>query len=169
MVAMLGKRYDAEACSMARALEVVGERWTLLILRDVLFAGSTRFSELQRTLGMATNVLSTRLDGLVSAGLLERRIEDRGTGRSASPEYLVTDKGRDLVPAIVALTQWGDRWAAPDGPPIEYRHDGCGEAVTVELTCAACGRVEDPGRVTARPGPGMPLEVLERKRSLRSG
>ena len=81
----------------------------------------------------------------------------------------MTAKGRDLVPAIVALTQWGDRWAAPDGPPIEYRHTECGEAVSSGLSCIRCGVVDDPAEVRAQPGPGMPADVLARKRSLRRG
>ena len=160
---MLGKTYDSEVCSMARALEVVGERWSLLILRDALFAGSTRFGDFQRTLGIATNVLAARLEGLVGVGILERR---PSAGQPGTREYVVTDKGRDLVPAIVALTQWGDRWAAPDGPPIEYHHTACGQPVVSELRCADCGAVE-PNEVRAEPGPGMPSEFLARKRSLR--
>jgi DNA-binding HxlR family transcriptional regulator len=163
---VLGKTYDSEVCSMARALEVVGERWSLLILRDALFAGSTRFGDFQRTLGIATNVLAARLEGFVAAGIMERR---PGAGHPGTPEYAVTAKGRDLVPAIVALTQWGDRWAAPDGPPIEYRHTECGEAVTSGLSCAGCGLVDDPAEVRAQPGPGMPADVLAHKRSLRRG
>lgn len=149
---------------MARALEVVGERWSLLILRDALFAGSTRFGDFQRTLGIATNVLAARLDGFVLAGILERR---PSAGQPGTPEYVVTAKGRDLVPAIVALTQWGDRWAAPDGPPIEYRHTTCGAPVVSELRCTGCGVVDDPAEVRAQPGSGMPADVLARKRSLR--
>ncbi|MDV3221286.1 helix-turn-helix domain-containing protein [Intrasporangium sp.] len=161
---MLGKTYDSEVCSMARALEIVGERWSLLILRDALFAGSSRFGEFQRTLGIATNVLSARLEGFVAAGLMERRA---GADQAGAPEYVVTAKGRDLVPAIVALTQWGDRWAAPDGPPIEYQHATCGEPVTSQLHCAECGVVDDPAEVQARPGAGMPAEFLAHRRALR--
>src|SRR3954464_9055897 len=116
---MLGNRYDAQVCSIARALELVGERWSLLILRNALFAGSTRYGEFQRSLGVATNVLQDRLDGFVEAGVMERR------PLSNPPElheYLRTEKGRDFAPVLIALTQWGDRWAAPEGPPILYRH-----------------------------------------------
>jgi DNA-binding HxlR family transcriptional regulator len=156
---MLGKTYDAEVCSIARALEVVGERWSVLIVRNALFAGSTRFSDFQRGLGIATNVLATRLDGFVDAGIMRRH---QYSEQPEAYEYLLTDKGRDLAPALIALTEWGDRWAAPDGPPILYSHIVCGSAVSHEVVCAACGRVDDPADVQALPGPGMPAERAER-------
>ena len=163
---MLGKTYDGEVCSIARSLEVIGERWSLLIIRDALFAGSTRYSDFQRTLGIATNVLQDRLDGFVEAGVMRR---DRYSEQPELYEYLLTEKGRDLAPALIALTQWGDTWAAPDGPPILYRHAACGSSLRAELVCASCGRLEDAGEVEARPGPGMPAEHLARKRALRAG
>src|SRR5436309_898053 len=124
---MLGNTYDTQVCSIARALELVGERWTLLIVRDALFAGVTRYSEFQENLGIATNVLKARLDGLVAGGIMERRPSD---GQADLFEYVLTDKGRALAPALVALTEWGDRWAAPGEPPIDYRHATCGEELT---------------------------------------
>jgi DNA-binding HxlR family transcriptional regulator len=155
---VLGKTYDSQVCSAARALELVGERWSLLIIRDALFAGSTRFNDFLR-LGVATNILKNRLDGFVSAGIMERR------SYSSSPdhhEYLLTDKGRELAPVIVALTEWGDRWAAPAGPPILYAHSVCGDPITVQTTCATCGQVHDPAEVHVRPGPGMPADIAAR-------
>ena len=134
---MLGTTYDNQVCSAARALELVGERWSLLIVRDALFAGSTRFNDWLR-LGVATNILKKRL------------------------QYLLTDKGRDLAPAIVALTEWGDRWAAPNGPPILYVHTVCGSPITLPTTCANCGGVHDPAEVSVRPGPGMPADIAAR-------
>src|SRR5215218_3946080 len=119
---MLGKAYKDEVCSIARALEVVGERWSLLILRNALFAGSTRYSEFQHGLGIATNILRDRLDGFVRAGIMERR---RYSVQPELHEYILTEKGRAFAPALIALTEWGDRWAAPDGPPILYRHAAC--------------------------------------------
>jgi DNA-binding HxlR family transcriptional regulator len=101
---MLGKTYDSQVCSAARALELVGERWSLLIIRNALFAGATRFNDFL-TLGIATNILKTRLDGFVDAGIMERR------STPEAPEhfdYVLTDKGRELAPVIVALTEWGD-------------------------------------------------------------
>jgi DNA-binding HxlR family transcriptional regulator len=163
---MLGKTYDGEVCSIARSLEVVGERWSLLLIRDALFAGSTRYGDFQRTLGIATNVLKDRLDGFVEAGIMRRH---RYSEKPELYEYLLTEKGRDLAPALIAFTRWGDRWAAPDGPPILYSHGACGSNVSHELVCTACGRLEDAADVQARPGPGMPAAHLERKRMLRSG
>ena len=152
---MLGRTYDAQVCSIARALEVVGERWSVLIVRDALFAGSTRYGDFQRSLGIATNVLRDRLDGFVDAGIMRRH---RYSERPERFEYLLTDKGRDLAPALIALTAWGDRWAAPDGPPIRYAHADCGGSVTHEVVCDRCGRLDGDAAVAARPGPGMPAE-----------
>jgi DNA-binding HxlR family transcriptional regulator len=152
---MLGKTYDSEVCSAARALEMVGERWTLLIVRNALYAGATRYSDFQKLLGIATNILKARLDGLVDAGIMERRRYSRNPDLH---EYLLTDKGRELVPVILALTHWGDRWMAPDGPPVLYSHTVCGGEVSQQTICATCGRVHDPAEVQARPGPGMPAD-----------
>ena len=159
---MLGNTYDTQVCSIARALEVVGERWTLLILRDATFAKTTRYIEFQRRLGIATNVLSDRLDGLVQQGLMVRRGGDR-----QGVDYDLTDKGRDLTTALAALTEWGDRYVAPDGPPIVYSHATCGGAVRTALVCSGCGKDVGPAEVRAAPGPGMPSEHLERMKSFR--
>jgi DNA-binding HxlR family transcriptional regulator len=156
---MLGKTYDAQVCSAARALELVGERWTLLIVRDALFAGATRYSDFMKGLEIATNILKARLDGLVEAGIMERR---RYSHDPDLYEYPLTDKGRELVPVILALTEWGDRWKAPDGPPILYRHTECGGEISQRTVCDNCGEVHDPAQVQARPGPGMPAEVATR-------
>jgi DNA-binding HxlR family transcriptional regulator len=155
---MLGKTYDSEVCSAARTLEQVGERWSLLIIRNALFAGATRFNDFRR-LGIATNILKSRLDGFVDAGIMQRRTYSRNPEHY---DYLLTDKGRDLAPVIVALTEWGDRWAAPDGPPVLYAHSVCGGRITQQTTCADCGQVHDPAEVQARPGPGMPAELAAR-------
>jgi DNA-binding HxlR family transcriptional regulator len=165
---MLGKAYESEVCSIARALEVVGERWSLLIIRNALFAGSTRYSDFQRSLGIATNILKDRLDGFVDAGIMRRH---RYSEQPGLYEYLLTDKGRDFAPALIALTEWGDRWSGPDGPPIVYSHTVCGSGVSHEVVCATCGRLDDPAEVQARPGPGMPaerIELMERRRAGRS-
>jgi DNA-binding HxlR family transcriptional regulator len=155
---MLGKTYDSEVCSAARTLEQVGERWSLLIIRNALFAGATRFNDFRR-LGIATNILKSRLDGFVGAGIMQRRTY---SGNPEHYDYLLTERGRDLAPIIVALTEWGDRWAAPDGPPVLYAHSVCGGRITQQTTCADCGQVHDPAEVQARPGPGMPAELAAR-------
>jgi DNA-binding HxlR family transcriptional regulator len=155
---MLGKTYDSQVCSAARALELVGERWSLLIIRDALFAGATRFNDFLR-LGVATNILKNRLDGFVDAGIMER------CNYSQNPdhfEYLLTDKGRELASVLVALTEWGDRWVAPDGPPILYVHSVCDCPIAMKATCANCGEVHDPAEVQVRPGPGMPADIAAR-------
>lgn len=161
---MLGNTYESQICSIARALEVVGERWSLLIIRDALFADSTRYVDFQRRLGIATNILQNRLDGFVEAGLMERR---QGSGGSEAAAYFLTDKGRDLAPALIALTEWGDRWAAPEGPPIVYRHATCGGHVRHRIVCERCGDTAEAADVTAEPGPGMPADYLERMRRAR--
>jgi DNA-binding HxlR family transcriptional regulator len=155
---VLGKTYDTQVCSAARALEVVGERWSLLIIRDALFAGSTRFNDWLR-LGISTNILANRLDAFVEAGLMVRRTTSRN---SEHHDYLLTDKGRDLAPVIVTLTEWGDRWEAPAGPPILYVHAGCGGPITQQSVCAHCGRVHDPADIQVRAGPGMPADIAAR-------
>ena len=146
---------------MARALEIVGERWSLLIVRDALFAGVTRFSDFQRGLGVAPNVLAARLDAFVAAGIMQRH---RYSEQPEQFEYLLTTKGRDLAGAIVALTSWGDRWAGSGEPPILYTHADCGGAVETPTVCEQCGPVGHT-EVQARPGPGMPPGYAERRRS----
>lgn len=149
---MLGRSYERENCSAARALELVGERWSLLILRDAMYAGSTRFNQFQRSLGIASNVLSARLDWFVESGLMDSTTVPGGTD---THEYVLTTKGRGLEPVILALSAWGDQWAAPDGPPIEYHHDQCGGRVRQYLECETCHEKPQPGDVVATPGPGM--------------
>jgi DNA-binding HxlR family transcriptional regulator len=148
---VLGKTYERENCSAARALESVGERWSLLIVRDALFRNATRFADFQRGLGIASNILANRLDGFVSAGVMARRTS---ASRVNHHEYLLTEKGRDLAPVVIALTAWGDRWAAPHGAPIVYRHRDCGGRVNAALRCDACGRTVAAEMVQVRPGPG---------------
>ena len=121
-------------CSVARAMEVVGERWTFLVLREA-FSGVRRFEDMQRDLGIARNVLADRLGRLVEHGVLERRPYQE---RPVRHEYRLTPMGLDLYPALVGLLQWGDRWLS-DRSPLELVHRGCGHATTLELCCAACG------------------------------
>lgn len=148
---VLGKTYDRENCSAARALEVVGERWSLLIVRDALFRGLTRFNDFLRSLGLARNILAARLEALVEAGVMERRPADD----APYDAYYLTEKGRDLAPVIIALTDWGDRWAAPNGPPIIYRHLFCGGEVSQQLVCRDCQQILRPDQVDVHAGPGL--------------
>ncbi|TML25397.1 MAG: helix-turn-helix transcriptional regulator [Actinobacteria bacterium] len=148
---MLGRTYEDQNCSAARALEIVGERWSLLIIRDALFAGITRFADFQRRLSVAPNVLATRLDSFVEHGLMERR---QYSQHPEHYEYVLTDQGRDLQPVILALSRWGDRWVAPEGPPVLYVHSACDSRVEQLIHCSTCGEVSDPADIGTRPGPG---------------
>ena len=149
---MLHSAYDDQVCSIARTLEVVGERWTFLILRD-LFLGLRRFDELQDELGIARNVLAARLDKLVAEGVVEKRPYSE---RPLRHEYRLTPKGRDLWPTMLALLHWGDEHVpTPGGPPTVVVHRGaCGGAVDAHGRCATCGDALDSRGVRALPGPG---------------
>jgi DNA-binding HxlR family transcriptional regulator len=138
-------------CSIARTLEVVGEWWTPLILRDV-HLGLHRFDDIAENLGISRNLLAGRLDRLVAAGILERRpYQDRPPRH----EYHLTEAGRDLVPALMVLMAWGDRWVTPPGgPPVTLVHDACGQPFIPEVSCSGCGRRVTAATVTVRPGPG---------------
>ena len=146
----LSHRFEAE--SVGRTLELVGERWTLLILREAFF-GVRRFGQLARNLNIPRPTLSSRLRTLVDAGLLERVLYAQDPDRH---EYRLTAAGRDLFPAIVALMRWGDaHLAGPAGPPIVLRHHGCGEIADPRLTCQHCGQEIDARNVSPEPGPGF--------------
>ena len=147
---VLGRAYERENCSAARALEVIGERWSLLILRNAMYAGSRRFNQFQRSLGIATNILQARLEWFIESGLMELRAAADGV-----QEYVLTAKGQDLEPVILALSAWGDRYAAPEGPPISYQHEECGGAIRQHLECETCHEAPKPGDIVATPGPGM--------------
>jgi DNA-binding HxlR family transcriptional regulator len=148
---VLGKDYGNQVCSAARALGVVGERWTLLIVRDALL-GMSRFSEFQRSLGIARNILADRLETLVREGVLERQRAD-GAGH---PEYILTEKGRRLEPVVFQLMKWGDEfYAGPVGPPRLALHVGCGGRVDHELACGRCRERVRYRDVEIVPGPGM--------------
>ena len=125
---MLGNSYNTQDCSAARALELVGERWSLLIMRDAMFRSYTRFSQFQKRLGIATNVLAKRLEDFVAAGLMEHRQPD-GPGERA--EYLLTEKGLELKPVVIALTVWGDKWVRPG--PVVFQHASDGQPVELQL------------------------------------
>jgi DNA-binding HxlR family transcriptional regulator len=145
-----------EGESVGRALGLVGERWTLLILREAFF-GVRRFGQLARNLNIPRPTLSSRLRTLVDAGLLERVLYARQPDRH---EYRLTEAGRDLFPAIVALMRWGDaHFGGPDGPPIVLRHHTCGELADPHLSCRHCGGQIDARNVTPEPGPGSPPVV----------
>jgi DNA-binding HxlR family transcriptional regulator len=144
-------------CSVARALEVVGERWTLLVMREVLL-GHGRFAEIRRNVGLAPNILSDRLQTLVGHGLLERR---RYSEQPESYEYTLTQKGLDITPTIIALQQWGDHYApSPGGPPRVPVHTACGHDTQPRLCCSHCGEAIGRGELRVRPGPGASEQQL---------
>jgi DNA-binding HxlR family transcriptional regulator len=148
---VLGNDYSSQACSIAGALEVVGERWSLLIVRNV-FLGLRRFDQIQQNLGIARNVLQTRLQRLTEQGVLERRQYQQ---RPPRYEYLLTEKGMDLWPTMVALMQWGDRHAAPaGGAAVLLEHRGCGGRVDEHRVCERCGARLTARQSRALPGPG---------------
>lgn len=134
------RSYEGQDCSIARALEVVGDRWTLLVLRES-FLGTARFDDFQRRLGVARNVLQARLELLIDEGILVR---SRYLERPPRYEYKLTQAGLDLCPVLVALLQWGDRHRAPEGPPVEVAHAACGGAVNAALLCERCGEAVEP-------------------------
>ncbi len=160
---MLGNQYETQVCSIARALEVVGERWSLLVIRDA-FLGVRRFDDFQRDLGIARNVLQSRLERLVEEGILERRLYQE---RPPRYEYTLTGKGIDLWPVIFGLMKWGDRYAYPDGPPVVLEHRGCGGAVDGHRICIKCGCPLEARDVRPRPGPGATSDAPDRHPALR--
>jgi DNA-binding HxlR family transcriptional regulator len=138
-------------CSIARTLDVAGEWWSPLILRDV-HLGITRFDELRRDLGISRKVLSERLERLVEQGVLERRAYSDHRHRY---DYLLTEKGHELVDVLLAMVAWGDRWTAGEsGPPVLLRHERCGELTRAEIRCASCGEPLHAEEVRVEPGPG---------------
>jgi DNA-binding HxlR family transcriptional regulator len=146
---VLKSTYEGQTCSIAGALEIIGERWTLLVVREA-FLGTRRFDDFQRELGVARNVLQTRLSRLVDEGVLERV---RYQERPERYEYRLTDKGRDLWPVLHSLMLWGDRHRGGQ-PPVVIRHRDCGGAVDDRRRCEACGAELSARDVVATPGPG---------------
>jgi DNA-binding HxlR family transcriptional regulator len=138
-------------CSIARTVSILGERWTLMILRQA-FLGARRFEDYQRGLGIARNMLADRLRTLVDEGILARRPYSDHPPRF---EYRLPEKGRDLYPILVTLMQWGDRYGGhEEGAPMVLVHEPCGHDASPVLTCSACGEALDPRDVRPEPGPG---------------
>jgi DNA-binding HxlR family transcriptional regulator len=150
--------FEGLNCSVAQCLEVVGEWWSLLIVRDA-FLGVTRFDDFQARLGISRNILTHRLNNLVDNGVLRRVPYQDHPPRS---EYRLTDKGRDLWLVVTAMRQWGDRWAAPEGPPVRIRHTACGRVVEAVAVCSDCGEPLEARSVTVVPGPGASDGDFER-------
>jgi DNA-binding HxlR family transcriptional regulator len=147
---------DTGNCSVARTLAVVGEKWSLLVLRET-YNGLRRFDEVRRHLGVSDAVLSDRLRTLVGAGILERRTY-REPGQRSRTEYAVTDAGWELQPVVVGLLQWGDRHLGDaGGPMVQVRHRGCGAPVEAVVRCTEHGEALRPRETELAPGPGLRL------------
>ena len=148
--AMKLKSFETMNCPLAQTLEVVGERWTLLVLRDVFF-GARRFDDIQANLGIARNILTLRLQRLVAEGVLERRRGERGRH-----EYVLTEKGLDLQPVLLSLAQWGERHRPhPDGPRLQFVERATGLPIAAMGAHSEDGRLLQPKDIRATPGPGL--------------
>ena len=154
------KSFASMNCTIAQSLEVVGERWTLLVLRET-FLGTRRFEDFRERLGIARNILTDRLERLVAEGILRR---SQYQERPPRFEYRLTEKGLDLYEVILALKKWGDRWAVGEegSLPLLLRHEDCGQIFDVEATCPHCHAELDPRRVRYELGPGAGPEEVRR-------
>jgi DNA-binding HxlR family transcriptional regulator len=139
---MRRKSFAGMTCPIARTLDIVGEWWTLLIVRDAL-VGATRFDQFRRT-GIADNILSSRLDLLVQEGIMERRAYQEHPPRY---EYVLTEKGRDLLPVIISLARWGMKWTDAPGEPPQLIHTRCGSEMGLDFRCPTCGEEVGPGEI----------------------
>jgi DNA-binding HxlR family transcriptional regulator len=145
--------WSVDACTVGRAMEILGERWTVVVLREI-FSGIRRFDDMRVRTGIPRQVLTNRLAMLVDNGVL-RREPYREPGARVRHEYRLTAKGFDLYPVLVAVAAWGDRYLAdPPGPPLEFVHRDCGSPVHAGIRCAQGHEVTDYREVLPRPGPG---------------
>jgi DNA-binding HxlR family transcriptional regulator len=144
-------RFGEMHCSIARTLDIAGEPWSPLIMRDI-WVGINRFDDIQRELGISRKVLAERLHSLVGNGMLDRREYSQ---RPTRHEYVLTKKGQEFCDILMAITAWGDRWTAGEaGPPVLLRHRKCGKHTHAELRCAECGERLRSQDVDPEPGPG---------------
>jgi DNA-binding HxlR family transcriptional regulator len=145
--------WSVEACTIGRAMEILGEKWTVVVLREV-FSGLRRFDDMRVRTGIPRQVLTNRLAMLVANGVL-RREPYQEPGARVRHEYRLTPKGFDLYPVLIAVAEWGDRHLADAaGPPLEFVHRACGSPVHTEIHCAGGHVVADNRAVAPRPGPG---------------
>ncbi|MFF0308559.1 winged helix-turn-helix transcriptional regulator [Streptosporangium sp. NPDC004379] len=146
----LGKNYERQDCSLARALELVGERWTMLVVRDALY-GVRRYSDFLTHLDIPRAVLSQRLQTLVDAGVLERARYSQAPPRE---EYVLTAMGRELWDPVYLLSQWGERHLSQKGPRRIFHHLTCGDRIDPHGNCPSCGGHPPLEEIEIRPGPG---------------
>ena len=144
--------FDGEACSTARALDVLGDRWTLLVLREI-FNGVRRFDDISQHIGVARDVLTRRLTTLIDTGVVTKTPYQE-PGRRTRFEYRLTPAGRDLRPVLLALMAWGDKHRSAEGPPMTVTHPDCGEPVHLRMVCEAGHELPDNAKLWATPGPG---------------
>ena len=145
--------YDQANCTIGAAIGVIGEKWTFLVLRE-LFSGVRRFGDMQRRTCAPRQVLSDRLATLVEQGLL-RKVPYREAGQRSRQEYRLTEKALDLYPVMVALMEWGDKYASSQaGPAVQLTHRDCGEPIRLQISCARGHDVPSARQVTPVPGPG---------------
>jgi DNA-binding HxlR family transcriptional regulator len=145
--------WSIENCTIGRAMEILGEKWTVVVLREV-FNGVRRFDDMRVRTGIPRQVLTNRLQSLVGHGVL-RRVPYQEPGARIRQEYRLTEKGFDLYPVMIAVADWGNRYLAdPEGPPLTFAHRDCGEEVHAGLHCADGHDVGDFRQVLPRPGPG---------------
>jgi DNA-binding HxlR family transcriptional regulator len=142
--------FDGMNCSVAQCLEAIGEWWTPLLIRD-LFMGVSRFDDFQARLGISRNILTERLNRLVELGVVDRIPYQHHPERY---DYRLTEKGADLWLVMTAMREWGDRWAAPQGPPLEVVHRTCDHVTTIVPTCSECGEVLERRDLRMVDGPG---------------
>lgn len=156
--------FEAMNCSLARSLEIIGEWWTLLIIREAVW-GTSRFDEFHHRLGIARNVLATRLERLEEAGVIERK---QSAESARVFDYLLTPKGWDLFPAIVAIMQWGDRWIhQSEGPPIQFFEHSTGKGIKPIAVQNQLGKALRPDQIDIRPGPGADRATIKRAKEAR--
>ena len=150
---MSHKRYDKLNCSVARTMDQIGERWTVLILRDAFF-GIRRFDDFQTSLGVARNILTSRLNHLVEGGIMRKDLYQDNPPRY---EYRLTEKGRDLIPVITTMLAWGNRWES-DTPPVDLIHKDCGNSMHAVAVCSECGQGINAHNLTIDPIPRIVQE-----------
>lgn len=148
-------------CSIIRPLAILGDRWTFILIKQA-FAGSRRFEEFHSAIGISRGRLAERLARLVDEGIFRR--EPYKNGRTHH-EYRLTSKGHDLYPVLLALRDWGDRYMAPEGPPMHYRHRDCGGEAHAHLTCDHCGEQLTAHDVLPEPGPGIRPYITGQRRA----
>ena len=145
--------WSIDGCTIGRAMEILGEKWTIVVLRQV-FNGVRRFDDMRVRTGIPRQVLTNRLAMLVEHDVLNRRPYQE-PGARVRHEYRLTPKGLDLYPVLIAVAAWGDRYLAdPEGPPLEFAHRGCGSLVHAEIRCAGCRDVGGNREIVPRAGPG---------------